>query len=57
MGLAMGGLSVSKKDAEVIEVEKIVYVDRPISSPVSMGNVGFVSTASSIYEEVIETWV
>lgn len=55
MGLAMGGLSVSKKDAEVIEVEKIVYVDRPVSSPISMGNVGFVSTASSIYEEVKET--
>lgn len=55
MGLAMGGLSISKNNAEVIEVEKIVYVDRPVSSPFSMGNVGFVSTASSIYEEVKET--
>ena len=31
MGLAMGGLSISKKNAEVIEVEKPVYIDRPIN--------------------------
>ena len=46
MGLAMGGLSISKNNAEVIEVEKPVYIDRPVSSPISMGIIGFVSTAS-----------
>ena len=54
MGLAMGGLSISKNNAEVIEVEKPIYIDRPINSPFYQATVGFVSTASSIYEEVIE---
>ena len=57
MGLAMGGLSVSKNNAEVIEVEKPVYIDRPINYPVLQATVGFVNTASTIYEEVENTWV
>ena len=54
MGLAMGGLSVSKK-AEIIEVEKPVYIDRLISSPMLQATIGFVSTALSVYEEVKNT--
>ena len=54
MGLAMGGLSVSKK-AEIIEVEKPIYIDRPISSPFYQATVSFVSTALSVYEEVKNT--
>ena len=57
MGLAMGGLSVSKNNTEVIEVEKPVYIDRPINYPVLQATVGFVNTASTIYEEVENTWV
>ena len=55
MGLAMGGLSISKKNAEVIEVEKPVYIDRPINSPFYQATVGFISTALTIYEEVKNT--
>ena len=55
MGLAMGGLSISKKNAEVIEVEKPVYIDRPINSPFYQATVGFVSPALTVYEEVKNT--
>ena len=55
MGLAMGGLSISKNNAEVIEVEKPVYIDRPINSPFYQATVSFVSSALSVYEEVKNT--
>ena len=56
MGLAMGGLSISKK-AEIIEVEKPIYIDRPVNSPFYQATVGFVSTALTVYEEVKGAWV
>ena len=55
MGLAMGGLSVSKNNAEVIEVEKPIYIDRLVSSPMLQATIGFVSTALTVYEEVKNT--
>ena len=57
MGLAMGGLSISKNNAEVIEieVEKPIYIDRPINSPFYQATVGFVSPALTVYEEVKNT--
>lgn len=57
MGLAMGGLSISKNNAEVIEieVEKPIYIDRPINSPFYQATVGFISTALTMYEEVKNT--
>lgn len=55
MGLAMGGLSVSKNNAEVIEVEKPVYIDRPVNYPVLQATLGSVNIALTVYEEVKNT--